>query len=147
MISCSHLYARLLTLPIMVKGIFVILALCSVPTLGAAQHAAPEIPAPRRETGVPVTVSGYLLPSPSGRIAFPPSLLERLAEGGALLAVDTAPSAGRVVVQVRFGFADIASFQRWYTDERTVRLLAEVKGVTISGKYETYLSYRGDRVQ
>ncbi|HYW12967.1 MAG TPA: hypothetical protein VE871_13495 [Longimicrobium sp.] len=89
-----------------------------------------------------MTLSGYLLPSPSGTLAFPLPLLERLAEGGAPLSVDTAPAAGRVVVQVRFGFSDVAEFQRWYRDERTVRLLAEVKGVTIGGTFETYLSYR-----
>lgn len=130
----------------MVRRILFILALCLTPTVGAAQHAAPEIPAPRRETGVTLTLSGYLLPSPSGALAFPLPLLERLAEGGALLSVDTAPAAGRVVVQVRFGFSDMAGFQRWYRDERTARLLAEVKGVTISGTFETYVSYRRDEV-
>ncbi len=130
----------------MVIRILAILALCVFPAVGEAQHAAPEIPAPRRDTGVTLTLSGYLIPSPGGTLAFPLPLLERLAETGALLSVDTAPSAGRVVVQVRFGFADMAEFQRWYKDERTARLLGEVKGVTIGGTFETYVSYRRDDV-
>jgi hypothetical protein len=72
----------------------------------------------------------------------PLPLLQRLAAENALLAVDTAPVEGRVVVQVRFGFPDVAAFQRWYADERTTRLLDEVRAITMGGSFETFVSYR-----
>jgi hypothetical protein len=85
------------------------LVLTLLPVPAAAQHAPPQLPAPHREQGVTVTIAGHLLPSPSGALAVPLPLLERLAEEGALLAVDTAPVEGRIVVQARFGFADVAA--------------------------------------
>lgn len=126
----------------MLNRFLLILALAALPTTAVAQHAPPELEAPRRTTGVTVTVVGYLIPSASGALTLPAPLLQRLAGEGTLIAIDTAPVEGRIVVQVRFGFTDVAAFQRWYTDERTVRLLAEIKGATMGGSFETYLSVR-----
>lgn len=122
--------------------LLIILALAGAPVSGAAQSAAPALEAPIREAGVTLTLSAYLLPSPGGRLMLPLPLLERLADEAALLAVDTAPVEGRVVVQVRFGFPDMDSFQRWYADERTTRLLADVRDTTMRGSFETMLSFR-----
>lgn len=127
---------------IMLNRFLLILALAAVPATAAAQNAPPELDAPRRATGVTLTTVGYLLPSASGALAFPAPLLERIAAEGALLSIDTAPVDGRIVVQVRFGFADVAAFRQWYTHERTVRLFAEIKAATTGGSFETYLSFR-----
>lgn len=116
--------------------------LAAVPGGAAAQHAAPRLEAPARASGVTLTVAAYLLPSASGELMMPPALLERLAAEDALLAVDTEPVGGRVVVQVRFGFPDVAAFRRWYADERTARLLNEVRATTLRGSFETFVSYR-----
>lgn len=118
------------------------LALTLLPVSVTAQHAPPELAAPRREQGVTVTLAGHLLPSPSGALAVPLPLLERLARERALLAVDTAPVEGRIVVQARFGFADVTAFQRWYTDPATVQLLASFRAITTGGSFETFVSYR-----
>lgn len=127
---------------IMLNRFLLVLALAAMPVTAAAQNAPPELEAPRRETGVTLTTVGYLLPSASGTLAFPASLLERLAAEGVLLSIDTAPVNGRIVVQVRFGFADAAEFRQWYADPRTLRLLADVKAATMGGSFETYLSFR-----
>jgi hypothetical protein len=126
----------------MLNRLLIVLALAAVPAAGAAQHAPPGLAAPVREPGVTLTLAAYLVPSASGQLAVPLPLLERLAAEDALLALDTAPAEGRVVVQVRFGFPDMAAFQRWYTDERTVRLLRDVRSVVIGGSLETFISYR-----
>jgi hypothetical protein len=118
------------------------LALSLLPVSLAAQHAPPELAAPRREQGVTVTLAGHLLPSSSGALAVPFPLMERLGQERALLALDTAPADGRIVVQARFGFADVATFQRWYTDPVTVQLLASFRAITIGGSFETFVSYR-----
>lgn len=122
--------------------LLIILALAGMPVTGAAQHAAPALPAPIRESGVTLTLSAYLLPSPAGQLMLPLPLLERLGDEAALLAVDTAPVEGRVVVQVRFGFPDMDSFQRWYTDGRTTQLLRDVRDTTMRGSFETMLTFR-----
>ena len=128
----------------MLNRLLIALVLAAVPAGAAAQHAAPRLEAPARASGVTLTVAAYLLPSASGQLMLPLPLLQRLAAENALLAVDTAPVKGRLVVQVRFGFPDVAEFQRWYADERTVRLLDEVKAVTMRGSFETFVSYRPD---
>lgn len=121
----------------------IVLVLTGLPIAGMAQHAAPTLPAPIRVSGVTLTIGAYLENSPAGgRLMLPLSLLERLAADTALLAVDTAPVEGRVVVQVRFGFADMASFQRWYTDERTTRLLRDVRATTMQGSTEIMITFR-----
>lgn len=78
----------------MLNRLLIVLSLSAVPAAGAAQQAPPGLPAPVRETGVTLTVAGYLLPSTSGRLAVPLPLLEQLAGENALLAVDTAPVGG-----------------------------------------------------
>lgn len=114
-----------------------------LPSAGLAQHAAPSLPAPIRESGVTLTIGAYLESSPAGgRLMLPLPLLDRLAADTALLAVDTAPVDGRVVVQVRFGFSDMASFQHWYTDERTTRLLRDVRAATMQNSTEIMISFR-----
>lgn len=124
------------------KLLLIILTLTAWPALGAAQHAAPILDAPIRESGVTLTLSAYLLNSPAGQLMLPLPLLERLEHEAALLAIDTAPVEGRVVVQVRFGFADMAAFQRWYADERITQLLADVRATTMTGSFETMLTFR-----
>lgn len=131
----------------MLKQFLLALTLLALPTAGAAQHAAPELPAPIRQSGVTVTLSGYLAPSTGGVLAVPPALLQRLVAEGELLALDTAPRDGRVVVQVRLGFADMDAFQRWYADQRTVQLLRDLRAATMGGSFETYLSYRPNAPQ
>lgn len=127
---------------IVLKLLLLIFALATLPATATGQNAPPELDRPRRETGVTLTTVGFLLPSASGALALPAPLLERLATEGALLSVDTAPVDGRIVVQVRFGFADVAGFRQWYADGRTVQLLAELKAATMGGSFETYVSYR-----
>jgi hypothetical protein len=124
------------------KRLLIILALAALPAAAEAQHAVTEIEAPRRVPGVTLTLTGHLLPSSGGALELPLSLLDRLADESALLSVDTAPAAGRVVVQVRFGFAGVAEFRRWYADERTVQLLREVRAATFGDSFETFVSYR-----
>lgn len=126
----------------MLARLLVVLALAGAPAAGAAQHAAPLIPGPVVAANVTLTATAYLNPSAGGRMVVPVPLLERLAAEPALLTIDTAPVDGRVVVQVRFGFPDVAAFGRWYTDERTVRLLQDLRRVTMGESFETYLSYR-----
>ncbi|HEU4885159.1 MAG TPA: hypothetical protein VFT45_23055 [Longimicrobium sp.] len=46
------------------------------------------------------------------------------------------------MVQARFGFSDVAAFQRWYTDAATVQLLASFRAITTGGSFETFVSYR-----
>jgi hypothetical protein len=126
----------------MVKTLLLVLALACLPVTGAAQHAAPELEASRRAPGVTLTLTGFVAPNTGGALTLPLPLLERLAADGALLSVDTAPASGRVVVQVRFGFATVSEFRQWYTDERTTSLLAQVQAVTLGGSFETFVSYR-----
>lgn len=126
----------------MLKPVLLALALAALPAAAAAQHAVAEIEAPRRVPGVTLTLTGHLLPSSGGALALPLSLLDRLAAESALLSVDTAPAEGRVVVQVRFGFAGVAEFRRWYADERTVQLLRQIRAATFSDSFETFVSYR-----
>lgn len=129
----------------MLDRLLIVLVLAAVPDGGAAaQHAAPRLEAPVRASGVTLTLAAYLLPSASGELMVPLALLERLAAEDGLLAVDTRPVEGRVVVQVRFGFPDVAAFQRWYADERTGRLLDQVRAITPRGSLETLVSYRPD---
>lgn len=116
--------------------------LCVLPVSLPAQHTPPELGAPRLEPGVTVTVTGYLVPSPTGALAVPLPLLERLATERALLALDTAPVDGRIVVQARFGFPDVAAFQRWYTDPATVQLMSSFRAITAGNSFETFVSYR-----
>lgn len=111
----------------------------------AAQNAAPELTAPRAETGVTFTAAGYALPSVQGGNGIPAALLERLASEPALFALDTAPVNGRVILQVRFAFPDIAAFQRWQADPRVATLLADLRGIMMGGSYETFLSYRSPK--
>jgi hypothetical protein len=87
-------------------------------------------------------VAGHLLASPRGVLMFPDPLLERLSADDALLSVDTAPVDGRIIVQVRFNFAELEEFRRWYAEERTIRLMDELRAVTMGGSFETYISYR-----
>lgn len=126
----------------MLTRTLLVLALSLLPMHVAAQHAPPEISAPRREAGVTVTLAGHLLPSPTGSLAVPLPLLERLAHDHTLLALDTAPVDGRIVVQARFGFPDVAAFHRWYADEATTQLLASLRAITIGRSFETFVSYR-----
>lgn len=111
------------------------------PPLGA-QGAAPELTAPLAETGVTFTAAGYAQPSIQGGAGIPAALLERLASEPALFALDTAPVDGRVVLQVRFAFPDLAAFQRWRADPRASRLMADLREIMLGGSYETFISYR-----
>lgn len=122
--------------------LLLLLVLAARPAVCAAQEAAPEIPAPARAPGVTVTLSGYLVPSARGELMFPLPLLDRVSADAALLSIDTAPVEGRVVLAVRFGFASVAEFQRWYTDPRTVQLIRDIRAVTLPISFETLLSYR-----
>lgn len=124
----------------MLKRTLLVLVLSLLPLSAAAQHAPPELPAPHQ--GVTVTLAGHLTPSSGGNPALPLPLLERLAEERSLVALDTAPADGRIVVQARFGFADVAAFRRWYTDQATVQLLASFRAITVGGSFETFISYR-----
>jgi hypothetical protein len=125
-----------------IKQLLLTLALAAYPAATAAQHAPADITPVRRDPGVTVTVAGHLLASPRGVLMFPVPLLERLSADGALLSVDTAPVDGRIVVQVRFEFAELEEFRRWYADERTVRLMEELRAITMGGSFETFISYR-----
>jgi hypothetical protein len=122
--------------------LLILLALAAQPAVCAAQQAAPEIPAPIRQSGVTVTFSGYLVPSARGELTFPLPLLERVSADGALLSLDTTPVEGRVVLAVRFGFDSVAEFQRWYADARTVALIRDIRAATLPISFETLLSYR-----
>lgn len=122
--------------------LLIVLALAGMPVAGAAQHAAPPLDAPIRESGVTLTVSAYLRPSPTGQLMLPLALLDRLAEEATLLAIDSAPVQGQVVVQVRFGFPDMPSFRRWYTEERNGRLLEDIRATTMGGSFETTVTFR-----
>lgn len=126
----------------MLRTIALLVALCAAAPALAAQHAAPELDAPVRSRGVTLTLGGYLQPSPAGQLMLPLPLLDRLAGEEALLSVDTAPAEGQVVVQVRFGFADMDSFQRWYADERTVHLIRDLRSRVVGPSFETYIMYR-----
>jgi hypothetical protein len=128
----------------MLTRLLMVLVLTGMPVAAAAQHAAPALNAPVRSRGVTLTVAGYLRPSPAGQLMMPLPLLQQVAGDDALLALDTAPADGRVVVQVRFGFPDLAAFQRWYTDERTVQLLRDIRAQTMGNSFETYVTYRPD---
>lgn len=122
--------------------ILIILALAAQPAMGAAQQAAPEIPALPRDPGVTVTLSGYLNTSARGELMFPPALLERVSTDAALRSIDTTPVEGRIVLAVRFAFASVAEFQRWYADPRTVQLINDIRAVTNRASFETLISYR-----
>lgn len=126
----------------MIKQLLLALVLAAHPAATAAQHAPAEVTPVRRDPGVTLTMAGHLLASPRGALMFPAPLLERLSADAALLSVDTAPVDGRIVVQVRFYFAELKEFQRWYADERTVRLMEELRGITMGGSFETFISYR-----
>lgn len=120
----------------------ILLVLAARPTLGVAQQAAPEIPALPRDPGVTVTLSGYLNTSARGELMFPPALLERVSGEPALRAVDTSPVEGRIVLAVRFAFASVGEFQRWYANPRTVQLIDDIRAVTVRVSFETLISYR-----
>ncbi len=47
-----------------------------------------------------------------------------------------------VVLAVRFAFASVAEFQRWYADARTVQLIRDIRATTLPITFETLLSYR-----
>lgn len=128
----------------MLKAIALAVALCAAAPAASAQHAAPELDAPVRSRGVTLTLGGYLEPSPTGQLMLPLPLLERLGSEAALLSLDTAPMDGRVVVQVRFGFPDLATFLRWYADQRTVQLIRDVRARAVGPTFETYIMYRPD---
>lgn len=126
------------------KLLLIVLALACHPAAAAAQQTAPQLEAPVRSRGVTLTLGAFLRPSAAGEMMLPPPLLQRLADEDALLAVDTAPVNGHAVVQIRFGFPDMASFQRWYADERTVQLIRDIRARTMSNSFETYVVYRPD---
>jgi hypothetical protein len=126
----------------MLRTFALVVAICAAAPAVSAQQAAPELDAPVRSPGVTLTLGGYLTPSPAGQMMLPPSLLERIAGEDALLSVDTAPVDARVVVQVRFGFPDMASFLRWYADERTVQLIRDIRARVVGPTFETYIMYR-----
>ncbi len=126
----------------MLKRLVLVISCTVLPAVASAQHAAPEIAAPRADAGVTLTVGSHLAPSARGELGIPLPLLERLAAEAALLSVDTAPVGGRVVMQVRFTFPDIAALQRWYSDERSARMIADLRAISIWGSFETYVSYR-----
>lgn len=126
------------------SAVALVVAMCAAAPALSAQHAAPELEAPVRSRGVTLTLGGYLEPSPAGQLMLPLPLLERLGSEASLLSVDTAPMEGRVVVQVRFGFPDLATFLRWYADERTVHLIRDIRARVVGPSFETYLMYRPD---
>lgn len=126
----------------MLRTFALLVALCAAAPAVSAQHAAPELDAPVRSRGVTLTLGGYLQPSPAGQLMLPLPLLERLAGEAALLSIDTAPADGQVVMQVRFGFPDMASFQRWYAEEPTVHLIRDIRARVVGPSFETYIMYR-----
>jgi hypothetical protein len=129
----------------MLTRILILISLCAFPSMAAGQHAAPLLDPPAAEDGVTLTVNAYLLPSTGGQLMVPMALLERLSADDALLGLDTAPVDGRVVVSVRFGFPNVAQLHDWYARQETVRLLQDLRSATMSGSFETFISYRPDR--
>lgn len=93
-----------------------------------------------------LTLSGYLRPSAAGELVVPMPLLERFAAEPALIALDTAPVEGRVVIQVRFAFAGLSEFRRWSEEGSGAELLRALRAVTIGGSLESHLAMRPARL-
>lgn len=126
----------------MLRRLMLLAALCTAAPALHAQHAVttplPDPPHP----GVTFTVTGYVVPSPTGEPPLPMELLERLSTQSSLAALETGPTpAGRAMLQIRFVFADLDAFRRWYTDARTTTLLRDIRGRTAGNSFESYVSY------
>jgi hypothetical protein len=115
----------------------------------SAQHSvpAPLLGRPPSDPGLTLSVTGFVAPGAPGALPLPTELMERISRETHLTALETVPSAGgRTAIQMRFRFPDVAAFNRWYRDERTVALLRDVRERTAGGSYDAYVSYHPERI-
>lgn len=130
------------------NALLVVSLLVAAPAI-SAQHSVVLTRAqgpPPTDPGVTLTVTGLIAPGAPGTLPLPAELMERISREEHLTALETLPSPeGRTVIQIRFRFPDIAAFNRWYGEERTVVLLRNVRERTSGGSYESYVSYHPER--
>jgi hypothetical protein len=114
----------------------------------SAQHPVVLTPvqgASPSESGLTLSVTGFVWPGAPGALPLPAELMERISREGHLTALETVPAAGRTAVYMRFRFADVAAFNRWYLAEQTVGLLRDFRELTAAGTYESYVSFRPEQ--
>ena len=128
----------------MLTRIILLLLLLPAPAVAGAQphHPQPPHAPPHAEHGgVIITATGVLAPGRTGELAIAPALVERVAREPAFAMLDTHPEPEqRVRMVVRFVFADVASFNRWYADAQTTALLRDLAGETMGQSFELLVS-------